>query len=178
LTLEIQQLIKREVYGSFINPVSGIGGGVLCFDIMMKYALCIDFRSWQVHEKGSPNMFKSITIMVLLSFGIAAQISFAENIEIKSDIKDGYGKPVMQTGILTKPEGNGPFPAVVLLHGCGGIQDGNTRSEAWSKRLVNWGYTTLQVDSFGPRGVKSVCDKPGRLIPDRARDAYNAKSFL
>jgi poly(3-hydroxybutyrate) depolymerase len=49
------------------------------------------------------------------------------------------------TGRLTKPEGKGPFPAVVLLHGCGGMQP--RRDDRWSDRLSRWGYVTLQVCS-------------------------------
>jgi dienelactone hydrolase len=123
-------------------------------------------------------MFKNRIILGMLILGLTIQMSFAENVKFKSDIKDKDGNPVMLTGILTKPEGKGPFPAVVLLHGASGMQYCKTLMEPWSNRLVNWGYVTLQVDSFGPRGVISVADYPTRLIANRARDAYDAKSFL
>jgi dienelactone hydrolase len=66
---------------------------------------------------------------------------------------------VSLTGILTKPEGNGPFPTIVLLHGCSGLQHSKSRSELWSNRLVNWGYVTLQIDSFGPPPIKQLGPK-------------------
>ena len=47
-------------------------------------------------------------------------------------------------------EGDGPFPAVVLLHGCSGVAP---RSRMWAEKLNSWGYATLIVDSFGPRWV-------------------------
>lgn len=50
-------------------------------------------------------------------------------------------------GRLTKPKGDGPFPAIVLLHGCRGI---TAYLEPWVERLVKWGYVALQVDSLEP----------------------------
>lgn len=84
------------------------------------------------------------------------------------------GKTII--GHLYTPEGQGPFPAVVLLHGCGGIWEWN---KVWANRLADWGYVVLSVDSFWPRHRQSVC-KNGGLIPAsvRALDAFGAKSYL
>jgi dienelactone hydrolase len=80
------------------------------------------------------------------------------------------------SGILQKPSGDGPFPAVVLMHGCGGIQPGN---ELWATDLTRWGYVTLLVDSFTPRGLKEICTNFGRLgVADRVSDAYAALDYL
>ena len=54
-------------------------------------------------------------------------------------------------GLLSKPEGNGPFPAVVILHTCGGVRQ--NLSHVWPALLVEQGYVSLTVDSFGSRGV-------------------------
>ncbi len=43
---------------------------------------------------------------------------------------------------LTKPEGKGPFPAVVMFPTGGGWQD---TPRHWRKRLNTWGYVTLEV---------------------------------
>ena len=79
-------------------------------------------------------------------------------------------------GHLSMPKSDGPFPAVVLLHGCGGIGRAN---EVWTALLVDWGYVVLNVDSFGPRGLPDCFGStrpPGPLI--RALDAHGAKSYL
>jgi poly(3-hydroxybutyrate) depolymerase len=47
---------------------------------------------------------------------------------------------------LWRPAGADPFPAVLVLHGCGGVED-NDRT--WASRLAGWGYMALVVDSFG-----------------------------
>lgn len=76
-------------------------------------------------------------------------------------------------GYLTRPQGEGPFPAIVILHGCAGIGPGE--KEAWPKRLSSWGYVVLIVDSFSTRGIQDTCD---RLFFDRVFDAYGALEFL
>ncbi len=77
---------------------------------------------------------------------------------------------------LEKPDGNGPFPAVVLLHGCGGIKEFNY---TWAKRLKESGYVTLVLDSLSPRGVfGDTCDGFTVHPAKRALDAHAAKSYL
>lgn len=53
-------------------------------------------------------------------------------------------------GRLYLPEGEGPFPAVVLLPGATGIWDWD---DVWAQRLRGWGYVVLNVDSLSPRGL-------------------------
>jgi dienelactone hydrolase len=89
------------------------------------------------------------------------------------------------TARLFKPDGNGPFPAVVLLHGCGGLGPGGVAQQvefAWAKRLRDWGYIALTVDSFSPRGLHhGVCilpDEKWLSSHERAKDAYGALEYL
>ncbi len=85
-------------------------------------------------------------------------------------------------GILTKPEGKGPFPAVVLLHGCEGIAGvADNFYNNWASRLNSWGYLTLVVDSFGPRGDTMICTSNEimtRYYIKRVKDAHSAQSYL
>lgn len=91
-----------------------------------------------------------------------------------------FGAQPVLTGRLLKPDGGGPFPALVLLHGCGGIQP--KRDHLWAERLVGWGYVTLQSDSFGPRKLASACTLSGEeatgILVKRVRDAYDARHYL
>jgi dienelactone hydrolase len=73
---------------------------------------------------------------------------------------------------LARPAGTGPFPAVVVLHGCGGF--GNVAT-AWADRLASWGYVTVAVDSLTPRGKRTGCAGGAN---DQAYDAYRALDFL
>lgn len=79
------------------------------------------------------------------------------------------------SGILYKPEGKGPFPAVVHLHGCGGIQ---TFNRQLAERMTRWGYVSLVVDSFSPRGMERACGRATAVLGFRTRDAYGALRYL
>lgn len=82
--------------------------------------------------------------------------------------------PQALQGYLRLPDGPGPSPAVVLLHGCGG--DWRGLDERWGKRLAAWGYVTLTIDRFETRGMASTCatGPPASTL----REAYRALSFL
>ena len=83
-------------------------------------------------------------------------------------------------GYLSRPEGPGPFPAVVYLHGCAGLLE-KTRTRM-AELLTGWGYVSLMVDSFATRGIEHGCDpavvaRQG-ILPTRQRDALGALSYL
>jgi dienelactone hydrolase len=80
------------------------------------------------------------------------------------------------SGALYRPEGTGPFPAIVLAHSCAGV---GPHTEIWGKRLAEWGYVVVAPDSFGPRGVASVCSK-GTIVSGTARvaDIAGAMDYL
>ena len=76
-------------------------------------------------------------------------------------------------GYLSKPEGSGPFAAVVYLHGCGGLSK-STRNRM-GDFMTGWGYVSLAVDSFTTRGIKHSCDQ---AMPSRQGDALAALLYL
>ncbi len=82
--------------------------------------------------------------------------------------------PLPLQGYLRQTNGRGPSPAVVLLHGCNG--NWLRLDQRWGKRIAAWGYVTLSVDSFGPRGLKNTCGGDGTV--DLAFDAYRALNYL
>lgn len=92
-------------------------------------------------------------------------------------ISDRPDKEITLKGKLYKPEGDGPFPAVILLHRCAGIE---SYDYSWALRIRSWGYVSFIVDSFGPRWISNACgSKQGSIgYKDRATDAYSAKLYL
>jgi dienelactone hydrolase len=78
---------------------------------------------------------------------------------------------------LWLPPGAGPFPAVVVMHGCAGI---STNHRYWAGRLREWGYAAALLDSFHPRNANSTCynrmSNPRPAL--RAQDAFNAAIYL
>lgn len=85
-------------------------------------------------------------------------------------------KGLIISGRLRKPSGVGPFPAIVLLHGCDGMGAWN---DAWGQRLMTWGYVVLDVDSFTARREETICDSTYKVSgSSRAMDAHGAKDYL
>ena len=83
-------------------------------------------------------------------------------------------KPLTLHGYLRRPDGAGRHPAVVLLHGCGGLAE--RIDQRWGQTLASWGYVTLTIDSFGPRGIGNICGS--RFPRDLDFDAYRGLNFL
>jgi len=126
-------------------------------------------------------MIRQSLIAPLLVIGIMISAAAADTVTFKGMSATGGGKPIMLTGNLTKPQGEGPFPAVVMLHGCLGMGWYEKYFGIWARRIASWGYVSLQVDSFGPRGESDICgaDRISTIpTPMRAQDAHDAKSYL
>jgi dienelactone hydrolase len=83
-------------------------------------------------------------------------------------------QPVRLQGYLRQPNGAALLPAVVMLHGCGGGAE--RLDQDWGARIASWGYVTLTIDSFGPRGLKNTCDSVAPL--DLGFDAYRGLNHL
>ena len=84
------------------------------------------------------------------------------------------------SGTLYRPTGSGPFPAVVLMHGCTGLGSGSTGLENVALLLRASGYVALAVNSFSFRGVQTVCGNldGSPTISERVEDALGAKRYL
>ena len=88
--------------------------------------------------------------------------------------KLGTGRKSM----MFKPEGAGPFPALVIMPTCyGHLYSVNTFD--WARRAVAHGYAALVVDPLAPRGVESNCERPLPIPGSRLlKDAFDAASHL
>jgi hypothetical protein len=64
-------------------------------------------------------MFRQIVIMMILGILTSTSVIAADIVTFKGMDITAAGTPLILTGKLTKPQGNGPFPAVVLLHELG-----------------------------------------------------------
>jgi dienelactone hydrolase len=64
-------------------------------------------------------------------------------------------------GLLYKPEGNGPFAAVIAVHGCSGLTGHGgqilPRYRDWAERLLKAGNAVLFPDGSGPGNAGSQC---------------------
>ncbi len=81
-----------------------------------------------------------------------------------------------EAGELFLPAGPGPFPAMIVLHGCNGVAP---HYRNWARRLNGWRYAALLVDSFGPRGFREVCGHGRDVEPAaQALDGLHAATYL
>jgi dienelactone hydrolase len=77
---------------------------------------------------------------------------------------------------VSKPDGAGPFPAVIVLHDCGGI---SRKDQEWAKRLVSWGYVAILPDSFGSRGHGNLCTDVEKVgAQQRVQDTIGTAEYL
>jgi dienelactone hydrolase len=74
---------------------------------------------------------------------------------------------------LARPDGPGPYPAVIELHGCGGL---GTMHIAVADVLKSWGYVALALGSLGDLNACSGRGADGALA--EAFDAYAALDWL
>jgi dienelactone hydrolase len=79
-------------------------------------------------------------------------------------------------GFLRHPQGKVRFPFVVLLPVCG--RYAKQIDEIWGARISSWGYVTLTIDGFAPRGIKNCGIDTGTDSSDLAFDAYRGLNFL
>jgi dienelactone hydrolase len=86
---------------------------------------------------------------------------------------------------LYKPEGDGPFPVVIALHGCGGLgghsEPVQVRYRDWAEQLLDDGKAVLFPDSYGSRELGPQCHVKERRITarrERVTDILAARQWL
>ncbi|MBI5018362.1 MAG: dienelactone hydrolase family protein [Deltaproteobacteria bacterium] len=108
--------------------------------------------------------------------------SFAANgSELTTLAFQSVGSSQQISATLIKPVGEGPFPAMVIMHDCSrlGLRSSGAPLR-WAQELVSQGYVVMIPDSFMPRGFSDgVCTVPGNQAKVangfvRAADAYGA----
>lgn len=102
-----------------------------------------------------------------------------------SRVLSGYDKLPVHTGIgtLVLPEGasaDNPVPALILVHGSGGVQDG--RENRYAKLFAENGIATFTLNYYEPRGANP--DTPYMMKTmaatevDVVSDAYSALNIV
>ena len=138
-------------------------------------------------------MRRTAALVAFWSVTAAAALPVPERVTFASLDRSVAGAPVEISALLYRPEGAAPgygFPAIVALHGCGGMYSTARGREgtlslhnlAWAEQLVDAGYAVLFPDSFNPRGRRQVCTvKPterGIDAATRRLDALGALAWL
>jgi dienelactone hydrolase len=86
---------------------------------------------------------------------------------------------------LYKPDGDGPFPTVIALHGCGGLGGHSEpvlpRYRDWAEQLLKAGHAVLLPDSYGSRELGPQCRVKERHVlarRERVADITAARQWL
>jgi dienelactone hydrolase len=86
---------------------------------------------------------------------------------------------------LYKPEGDGPFPVVIGLHGCGGLGGHSEpvlpRYRDWAEQLLKQGSAVLLPDSYGSRELGPQCRVKERHVlarRERVADITASRQWL
>jgi dienelactone hydrolase len=115
----------------------------------------------------------TLTVSVFFAPLRAQQLpaSSAETVEIPLN-----PLPFVLSGLLRRPDGEGPFPAIVLLPACG--HQAGSVDQVWGQALLSWGFVTLTLDVFTPRGVVGKKTCISAAPPGLAEDAYRGLNVL
>jgi dienelactone hydrolase len=120
-----------------------------------------------------------VTAFVVVTFAVdAAPLPAPHQVEISS------GGGVLHAQ-LYKPDGDGPFPVVIALHGCGGLtghsEPVQPRYRDWAEQLLDGGNAVVFPDSYGSRELGPQCHVKERLIHarrERVSDILATRQWL
>jgi dienelactone hydrolase len=123
-----------------------------------------------------------LVIACLTLFAVAAPVLAAPVAPREVEIAEGG---LTLRAQLYKPDGDGPFPTVIALHGCDGLAGRSEpvlpRYRDWAEQLLKDGKAVLLPDSFGSRGLGPQCrasERKVRARRERVEDIAAARQWL
>src|SRR5258707_12597944 len=128
-------------------------------------------------------LLSAIAFLTLLALAFAADAA-PESSARQIDIPLSSGTLHAQ---LYKPDGDGPFPVVIALHGCGGLaghsEPVQARYRDWAEQLLKAGNAVLLPDSYasrelGPQCRGNVKERPVLARRERVADIMGSSEWL
>src|SRR5829696_4790832 len=120
----------------------------------------------------------SLTLLAAACTAVAAPLPAPRQVDIPAN-------GLTLHALLYKPDGDGPFPTVIALHGCGGLggqsEPVQSRYRDWAEQLLKTKHAVLLPDSFGSRELGPQCRvKERRVLARRERvaDVTAARQWL
>lgn len=110
-------------------------------------------------------------VLLLAPLLVRAQgLPGSESVILRVDAESVYAH-------LFRPAAKGRSPALVIVHGFGGVSD--AREGFWARELAAFGVASLVVESFIARGAGTSIDDQSRVSTAQGvRDAYAALGYL
>jgi dienelactone hydrolase len=130
-------------------------------------------------------LLSAIAFLTLFAMSGAAEAAFAaEALPAPRQVDIPAGGSTLRAQ-LYKPDGDGPFPTVIGLHGCGGLGGRSEpvlpRYRDWAEQLVKSGHAVLLPDSYGSRELGPQCRVNERHIlarRERVADITASRQWL
>ncbi|HEU0150067.1 MAG: hypothetical protein V7634_3651 [Bradyrhizobium sp.] len=127
---------------------------------------------------------RPLTTIIALLICATLSLARAEPLVAPNAVDIPSGSNILRAQ-LYKPDGKGPFPTVIALHGCGGLAGRSepvlARYREWAEDLVKDGKAVLLPDSYGSRGLGPQCRVNERRISgrrERVADIVAARKWL
>ena len=116
-----------------------------------------------------------LSTLTSLGFLLAASGAIATPLAAPQPVEIPLGGGTLHAQLF-KPDGAGPFPTVIALHGCGGLNGQSDQIEPryrdWAEQLLKDGNAVLLPDSYGSRELGPQCRvKERRVLARRERVA-------
>jgi dienelactone hydrolase len=115
---------------------------------------------------------------------IVAVLTGSSAVAAPAEVEIAAGAVTLRA-LMYRPDGPGPFPAVVALHGCDGLVGHDEaiarRYGDWGERLRAAGFVVVFPDSYGSRGTGAQCDIRNRVVRttrERVGDAHAVRRWL
>jgi dienelactone hydrolase len=122
-------------------------------------------------------------ILFLTLFGVACPADAAP-LPTPVQVEIPSGTAILHAQ-LYKPDGDGPFPVVIALHGCGGLagpsEPVQPRYRDWAEQLLKTGHAVLLPDSYGSRELGPQCRAHERRVlarRERVADIMASRQWL
>jgi dienelactone hydrolase len=126
-------------------------------------------------------LLSAITFMTLFAAAFAAE---AAPLPAPHPVEIPLGNGILHAQ-LYKPDGDGPFPVVIALHGCGGLAGRSEqvapRYRDWAEQLLKDGSAVLLPDSYGSRELGPQCrvkEPTIRARRERVEDIMASRQWL
>jgi len=138
--------------------------------------VCFCIRS----RRRRPTSYIPILDRTLFTFSLAALLAGTATAETVQFPSASPSQNVNVTADFYRPSGDGPFPAIVVLHTCGGV---GKKEGQYAYSLRSEGYAVVVPDSFGSRGNRRPGYKctPGNYekhVSDSISDTLGAVIYL
>jgi dienelactone hydrolase len=125
-----------------------------------------------------------LSTLTCLGFLAAAPVAVAAPSAAPQPIEIPSGSGTLHAQLF-KPDGPGPFPTVIALHGCGGLNGHSDqilpRYRDWAEQLLKDGNAVLFPDSYGSRELGPQCRVKERRVQarrERVADILASRHWL